>query len=256
MLPLISVRRLSKSYQKLVLDDISFDIMPGEIVGYIGPNGAGKSTTIKILLGMVSDFAGEVYVFGYDVRKDALEVKKRVGYVPENAALYDTLTPVEYLRFIGQLHRMEASRIEKKSLELLAIFDLQDKAHTRMTAFSKGMRQKVLLTAGLLHNPDAIFLDEPLSGLDANAVILVKEILAQLAAAGKTLFYSSHLMDVVEKISDRIMILHQGKIIANGPFAEIQMHDKNESLEQLFTELTGNQSYQAQAEQFVQVLNN
>ncbi len=252
--PVITVKHLSKSYEKLILNDLSFDINPGQIIGYLGPNGAGKSTTIKILTGMLTDFAGEVRILGYDVSKDPMEVKKRIGYIPENAMLYDTLTPMEYLRFIGLLHKMEPTRIEKKSIELLTIFDLHAKANTRMTAFSKGMRQKVLLIAGLLHNPDIIFLDEPLSGLDANAVILVKEILVQLAAEGKTLFYSSHIMDVVEKFANRIMILHQGKIIADGTFAELQTREKSDSLERIFTELTGNHEHHSQAGQFVDAL--
>ncbi len=252
--PVITVQNLSKSYDKLVLDAISFEIMPGQIIGYLGPNGAGKSTTIKIMTGMLTDFAGEVRILGLDVRKDPIEVKKRIGYIPENAMLYDTLTPMEYLRFIGLLHKMDPARITRKSTELLTIFDLHPKANTRMTAFSKGMRQKVLLIAGLLHNPDIIFLDEPLSGLDANAVILVKEILMQLAAEGKTLFYSSHIMDVVEKFANRIMILHQGKIIADGTFAELQEREKNDSLEQIFTELTGNHEHTSQAGNFVDAL--
>ncbi len=252
--PVITVQHLTKSYDRLVLDDLSFTIIPGQIIGYLGPNGAGKSTTIKIMTGMLSDFDGQVQILGFDVRKDPLEVKKRIGYIPENALLYDTLTPMEYLRFIGLLHKMDLARIARKSTELLTIFDLHTKANTRMTAFSKGMRQKVLLIAGLLHNPDIIFLDEPLSGLDANAVILVKEILVKLAADGKTLFYSSHIMDVVEKFANRIMILHQGKIIADGTFAELQSREKTDSLEQIFTELTGNHEHQSQAGQFVDVL--
>ncbi|MDJ1505390.1 ABC transporter ATP-binding protein [Xanthocytophaga agilis] len=252
--PVITVSHLSKSYEKPVLNDINFTITPGQIIGYLGPNGAGKSTTIKVLSGMITDFTGEVQIMGMDVRKDPIEVKRRIGYIPENALLYDTLTPIEYLRFIGLLHKMESARIEKKSLDLLRIFDLQAKADTRMTAFSKGMRQKVLLIAGLLHNPDIIFLDEPLSGLDANAVILVKEILSKLALEGKTLFYSSHIMDVVEKFAHRIMILHQGKIIADGTFAELQEREKTESLEQIFTELTGNHAHQSQAGEFIEAL--
>ncbi|MDJ1471909.1 ABC transporter ATP-binding protein [Xanthocytophaga flava] len=252
--PVITVSHLSKSYEKPVLNDINFTITPGQIIGYLGPNGAGKSTTIKVLSGMITDFTGDVQIMGMDVRKDPIEVKRRIGYIPENALLYDTLTPMEYLRFIGLLHKMESARIEKKSLDLLRIFDLQAKADTRMTAFSKGMRQKVLLIAGLLHNPDIIFLDEPLSGLDANAVILVKEILSKLALEGKTLFYSSHIMDVVEKFAHRIMILHQGKIIADGSFAELQEREKTESLEQIFTELTGNHAHQSQAGEFIEAL--
>ncbi|MBC7919647.1 MAG: ABC transporter ATP-binding protein [Ferruginibacter sp.] len=251
--PLITIRNLYKVYRTPVLRNINLDVYAGETIGYIGPNGAGKSTTIKILIGMVADFEGEVTVLGYDVRRHPLEVKKRIGYVPENAALYDSLTPLEYLRFVGQLHQMDEEKITGKSRQLLSLFDLGDQQNTRMHTFSKGMRQKVLLIAGLIHNPDVLFLDEPLSGLDANAVILVKEVLAQLAATGKTIFYSSHLMDVVEKISNRIVILNGGEIVANGSFETLRAQ-RGDSLEKVFTELTGNHQHLATAAQFVQVL--
>lgn len=255
MNPVIIVNALSKSYTSPVLKNISFTVNPGEIIGYIGPNGAGKSTTIKILTGLIDDFEGEASVLGMDVRKEALEVKKRIGYIPENAALYDSLTPMEYLEFVGNLYALEISVIRKKSKDLLAVFGLAAHAEDRMTTFSKGMRQKVLLIAGMLHNPSILFLDEPLSGLDANAVILVKEILAQLKQAGKTIFYSSHIMDVVEKISDRIMIINKGELIANGSFAELNSQASGGSLEKLFTELTGNREHESAAGQFIEIMN-
>lgn len=250
----ISTINLSKSYDKPVLKNINLEIKSGEVIGYIGPNGAGKSTTIKILTGIIPNFDGEVMVLGFDVKKQPLEVKKRIGYIPENAALYETLTPVEYLHFVGQLYKMDQAKTVKKARELLRVFDLDNHAGARMTTFSKGMKQKVLLIAGLLHNPSIIFLDEPLSGLDANAVILVKEILLQLKQNGKTIFYSSHLMDVVEKISDRIMIISKGELIANGTFEELNTHASRGSLEKLFTELTGNNEHESSASQFIDIL--
>jgi len=251
----IQLQNLSKSYgSTLVLNNISLSVPTGQIVGYIGPNGAGKSTTIKILIGMLPDYEGSATVLDMDVKTNALDIKRRIGYVPENAALYEILTPREYLQFIGQLYDLDSAHIERKALELLRLFQLSDHADARMTTFSKGMRQKVLLISGLLHNPDVIFLDEPLSGLDANAVVLVKEIIRQLANSGKTIFYSSHIMDVVEKISDRIIIINQGRIIADGTFAELQ-HQRPESLEQLFAELTGNDGQTSVAEEFIHALN-
>lgn len=255
--PVIDIQHLDKYYGSYkVLNDISLQVAAGEIVGYIGPNGAGKSTTIKILIGMIPDFRGTVKVLGFDLQNDPLEVKRRIGYVPENAALYDVLSPMEYLRFVGGLHELDTSHLENKTTELLRLFGLYDNRNDRMTTFSKGMKQKVLLISGLLHNPEVIFLDEPLSGLDANAVILVKEILAQLKAAGKTIFYSSHLMDVVEKISDRIVLINKGTVIANGPFNELKAQQSSGSLEQLFNQLTGNDQHTSVAEEFIQVLNN
>lgn len=251
--PVIVTNNLSKTYTTPVLQNISFSINPGEIIGYIGPNGAGKSTTIKILTGIIPDFDGEVTVLGMDIRKDIMEVKKRIGYIPENAALYDTLTPLEYLQFIGQLYKMDWSKVDKKAKELLHLFQLTDYLESRMTTFSKGMRQKVLLIAGMMHNPSILFLDEPLSGLDANAVIMVKEILSQLKRGGKTIFYSSHIMDVVEKISDRIMIINKGEMIANGTFEELNTHAKG-SLEKIFTDLTGSKEHETAAAHFINIL--
>ena len=253
--PVIRLQNLHKYYGEThVLKGINLSVSAGQVVGYIGPNGAGKSTTLKILIGMLPDYTGEATVLGMDVKTHALDIKRRIGYVPENAALYDTLTPMEYLQFVGQLYDLGTDQIERKALDLLRLFQLADHANARMTTFSKGMRQKVLLISGLLHNPDVIFLDEPLSGLDANAVVLVKEIIRQLASSGKTIFYSSHIMDVVEKISDRIIIIAQGQIIADGTFAELQQQ-RPESLEQLFAELTGSDGQISTAGEFIQALN-
>lgn len=254
MNPVISIRNLEKSYDQPVLKGVNLDVNAGEIVGYIGPNGAGKSTTIKILLGMIPDFSGEVTVLGRDIRTDALEVKRHVGYVPENAALYEVLTPAEFLLFMGRLYGMDDAVIRRKAEDLLQLVGLADQIDSRMTTFSKGMRQKVLLIAGMIHNPEIIFLDEPLSGLDANAVILVKEILARLREAGKTIFYSSHLMDVVEKISDRIVIINQGTVIADGTIEDLRHQVQSGSLERIFQGLTGDDSTSLRASEFFQAL--
>lgn len=251
----ISIANLRKHFgAAYVLKGIDLSFDNAQVIGYIGPNGAGKSTTIKILTGIIPDFEGEVNILGMDIRKHALEIKQKVGYIPEQAAIYEVLTPLEYLTFIGRLHRLEQSMIDKKSGELLRLFSLADKANMRMNGFSKGMKQKVLLISGLMHNPEIIFLDEPLSGLDANSVILVKEILFQLKQAGKTIFYSSHIMDVVEKISDRIIIIDQGTVIADGTFESLKAKAQSGSLESVFTSLTGNQEYNSVAEEFVDIL--
>jgi ABC-2 type transport system ATP-binding protein len=253
----IAIDRLSKIYDSnYVLKNISLSFEAGQIIGYIGPNGAGKSTTIKILTGIIGDFEGNVTVLGMDVRNDSLAIKQKIGYIPENAALYDVLSPIEYLNFVGRLYGMEKENIQKKSTDLLQLFDLGSKMDERMSGFSKGMRQKVLLISGLIHNPEIIFLDEPLSGLDANAVILVKEILSQLKKAGKTIFYSSHIMDVVEKLSDRIVIINKGEVIADGTFESLQQQASSGSLENIFTALTGNQEHESTAGAFISVINN
>ena len=257
MMNIIQINDLRKSFaDNQVLKGINLTIETGQIVGYIGPNGAGKSTTIKILTGITSDFEGEVTVLGMNVRENPIEIKQRIGYIPEQAALYDVLTPIEYLRFVGKLYQLSDEIIQSKSIELLRLFELSDKSDLRMNGFSKGMKQKVLLISGLIHNPDIIFLDEPLSGLDANAVILVKEILSQLKKAGKTIFYSSHIMDVVEKISDRIIIIDKGRVIADGSFDELKQNASEGSLENIFTSLTGgSQQHQETAKEFMDILN-
>ena len=258
--PIITIRNLKQSYDKknLVLRGIDLDIYPGQIIGYIGPNGAGKTTTVKILTGMLSDFTGDVTVLGYEMASNPIEVKKKIGYIPENVALYDTLTPIEYLNFIGQLYKMEEKEIEKKARRMLQILALSENTDQRMTTFSKGMRQKVLIIAGMLHDPEIIFMDEPLAGLDANTTVTMKEILAKLAKQGKTIFYCSHIMDVVERISDRIVIIDNGQIIADAPFEELQAmyKERGESLETIFTQLTGNTQHSVIADQFIETFKN
>jgi ABC-2 type transport system ATP-binding protein len=238
ILPLIRIVDLKKSYGvKEILKGINLDIFSGQVIGYIGPNGAGKSTTVKILTGLIEDFTGTVEVNGINIQEDPLAVKALLGYVPENAELYDVLTPMEYLDFVGKLYGMEDNVIQERSLKLLAAFGLESNVNNRMDTFSKGMRQKVLLISGIIHNPQIIVLDEPLSGLDANAVIFVKELISLLAKEGKTIFYCSHMMDVVEKVSDRILLINQGSIIADGTIEELKT-DPNESLEHIFAKLT------------------
>ncbi len=251
--PAIVVHGLKKTYggNEYVLKGIDLEIYPGQIIGYIGPNGAGKTTTVKILIGMLPDFEGEVSVFGHDVASHPIEVKKRIGYVPETAALYDTLTPNEYLGFIGQIYGLSPNLCRSRAGKMLGLFDLAEYAEVRMNAFSKGMKQKVLLIAGLLHDPDLLFLDEPLAGLDANTALVIKEILSQLAASGKTIFYCSHVMDVVERICHRIIIIDRGLVIANGTFDELQAMDKEVSLEGIFTHLTGSTGHAEKAHRFI-----
>jgi ABC-2 type transport system ATP-binding protein len=237
--PLIQIRNLSKSYgAKTVLKGLSLDIFPGQVIGYIGPNGAGKSTTVKILTGLIPDFTGEVLINGLNMAEHPQEIKKLIGYVPENAEIYDVLSPAEYLDFIGKLYGMEEGLLQERSRKLLAAFSLGAVVDDRMDTFSKGMRQKVLLIAGIIHDPKIIVLDEPLSGLDANAVIMIKELILRLSQEGKTIFYCSHMMDVVEKVSDRILLINKGEIIADGSFESLKQNH-SDTLERIFSKLTG-----------------
>jgi ABC-2 type transport system ATP-binding protein len=249
---IVKIQHLEKYYgQKQVLHGIDLEIKSGQIIGYIGPNGAGKSTTVKILCGLISDFKGEISIFGQDLRTQTLEIKKQVGYIPENAVLYESLTPMEYMMFIGEMRGLENEITRSKAEALMHIFEMKSNLNQRIATFSKGMRQKVMICSALLHNPDLIFMDEPLSGLDANSVIMVKEMLIHLAREGKTVFYSSHLMDVVEKISDRIILIDQGKVIADGSFEDLNKLSNDENLEKMFTRLTGNTNHGEKAEAFI-----
>lgn len=237
--PLIQIRNLSKSYgSKVALKNLSLDIYPGQVIGYIGPNGAGKSTTVKILTGLIPEFNGEVLVDGISMQHDPQEIKKRIGYVPENAELYEVLTPMEYLDFVGKLYGMEEDALTTRAMKMLSAFGLANNINDRMDTFSKGMRQKVLLISGIIHNPQIIILDEPLSGLDANAVIMIKELIMRLSKEGKTIFYCSHMMDVVEKVSDRILLINKGEIIADGTFESLKQNHAD-TLERVFAKLTG-----------------
>ncbi|MFD2145501.1 ABC transporter ATP-binding protein [Mucilaginibacter antarcticus] len=239
--PIIRINKLNKFYdQKQVLKNLSLDIYPGQVIGYIGPNGAGKSTTVKILTGLIPEFIGEVIIDGINLADDPQQIKKLIGYVPENAEIYDVLTPMEYLDFIGKLYDMQEPVLANRIVKLLTAFGLGANINDRMDTFSKGMRQKVLLIAGIINNPKILILDEPLSGLDANAVIMVKELIVRLSKEGKTIFYCSHMMDVVEKVSDRILLINKGEIIADGTFESLKQNH-SDTLEQIFSKLTGRQ---------------
>ena len=252
---ILTITNLTKSYgNKEILKGIDLHVSGGEIIGYIGPNGAGKSTTIKIILGMEGDYGGEIKLFGENIQKDQIEYKRKIGYVPEIADVYDNLTGYEYLTFIGQLYGLDLETAANKSKTLMELFGVGESYHVRISSYSKGMRQKLLIISSLLHNPDVLFLDEPINGLDANSVMIFKEILAQLAAQGKTIFYSSHLMDVVEKISSRIILLKDGQIAADGTFAQLQADNASGTLEGIFNQLTGFDNYKEIGEQFVSVV--
>ncbi|MBN7772782.1 ABC transporter ATP-binding protein [Clostridium aminobutyricum] len=252
---IVSIKDLKMSFgEKQVLKGIDLEIQGGQIIGYIGPNGAGKSTTVKILLGILEGYQGEVKVFGEDISAGSIEYKKRIGYVPETAELYDTLTAQEYLTFIGEIYGIDYQTVDRKAQKLMKLLGIGEAYTNRISSFSKGMKQKVLIVASLLHNPDILFFDEPLSGLDANSVMVFKEIISELAVQGKTIFYSSHIMEVVEKISDRIILIHSGQIVADGTFLQLQEKCSEGSLEDIFNQLTGFNQHKQIADEFISVL--
>jgi ABC-2 type transport system ATP-binding protein len=224
---------------KLALSDLDLRVEPGEILGFLGPNGAGKSTTVKILTGMIRPTSGRAQVAGFDVMKHPLEVKRRIGYVPESGAMYDNLSAAEYLELVACLHHIAPTAAASRIDELLDLFDLTDVKNQRVTEYSKGMKQKVVLAAALIHRPDVLFLDEPLSGLDANAALIVKELLRRLAAQHKTILFCSHILEVVERVCTRIVIINGGRKIIEGSAQDISKATGTGTLEAAFNTLTG-----------------
>lgn len=252
---MIKFENLSKSFgEKKAVDAISLEVSAGEILGFLGPNGAGKSTTVKMLIGMLIPSAGRAEVAGFDVALHPDEVKRRCGYVPESGALFESLTAREYLELVSELHHMPPATERKKISELLARLGLEDDGDVFLSRFSKGMKQKVLLAAAFLHNPDVLFLDEPLNGLDANAAMVIKELLKKLAAQGKTIMFCSHILEVVERICTRIAIIDHGKIVAVGTPGEIVSQTRQSSLEHAFNRLTGSEDIGLSSEEFLQAL--
>jgi ABC-2 type transport system ATP-binding protein len=237
---MIVTENLCRSYgSKPALIDLNLRVEPGEILGFLGPNGAGKSTTVRILTGLIRPTSGRATVAGFDVVEAPLEVKKRIGYIPETAALYDALTAAEYLELVACLHRLDAKTAASRRAELLELFGLGEAQNQRMTEFSKGMRQKVVIAAALLHRPEVLFLDEPLDGLDANTAAVVKELLRKLAAQGRTILFCSHILDVVERVCTRIVIINEGRQIAAGTAATLRRDTRAVTLEAAFSQLTG-----------------
>lgn len=251
---IITIRNLSKTFgTKTVLRDINLDIFKGEIIGYIGPNGAGKSTTVKIMLGLIEQFSGEIKILGENIQGEN-NYKRKIGYVPETAEIYENLTAREYLTFIGELYGMTYEDADKKAERLMDLFGIKDVYDARLSSYSKGMKQKVLIISSLINDPDILFLDEPLSGMDANSVMVFKEVLAGLAKDGKTIFYSSHIMEVVEKLSNRIILINNGEIVADGSFDDLRGQSMEGSLETIFNQLTGFDEHEKIAKEIVDTI--
>jgi len=237
---LIEAKGLARSFgDKIALAGLDLRVGPGEILGFLGPNGAGKTTTVKMLTAMLPPTAGSARVAGFDVETQPLEVKRRIGFVPESGAVYENLTGREYLELVASLHHLEMAAARPRMHEMLELFGILRDADLRMTQFSKGMKQKVLLAAAMLHNPDVLFLDEPLNGIDANAALIFKELLRRLADQGKAIFFSSHILEVVERVCTRIVIINEGRVVIEGTPQEIARDTRTPDLESAFNKLTG-----------------
>jgi ABC-2 type transport system ATP-binding protein len=236
----------------LAVDNVSLTIPSGQLLGYLGPNGAGKSTTVKMLTGTLAPSRGRAEIYGLDIQRDNLEVKRLIGYVPDSGAVYETLTGSEYLQMVGRLYGLDDALIRNRIAKFGDFFELgQDTLnHKLLSAYSKGMRQKVVISAALIHNPRVIFFDEPLNGLDASTQLMFKTLIKNLAAEGKTIFYCSHILDVVERTCDRIVIIDLGRVVADGTLAELQASSGEGSLERIFNKLTAHTNLEERAEEF------
>jgi ABC-2 type transport system ATP-binding protein len=236
---MLEIRGLTKRFHGFTaVRDVSFCARPGEILGYLGPNGAGKSTTVKILIGLLDPSEGQVLWNGRSVLEDLPAFQRRLGYVPEEPHLYPHLSGREYLQLAGRLRGIPRAILEPKIDLFLRLFSLWDDRDSPVTSYSKGMRQKILLSAGLLNNPDLLILDEPMSGLDVSAALVFRDLLKKLAAQGKTILFSSHVLEVVERVCSRVVILNKGRIVADDSVERLRELMSLPSLEAVFAELT------------------
>lgn len=219
----ITVRNFVKNYGNTrAVDDVSFEAFHGEVFSLLGPNGAGKSTIVRALVGLHAPDGGSVTIEGFDMAAEPVRARERIGYLPEVAQLYESLTAREYLTMVARLHRMDAGRAARSMDSVLEILDLHKFADAPIATFSKGMKQKTALTAALLPNPRVLILDEPMSGLDAEAALVVRALVREFAASGRTVLYTSHLLDVVEKVADRVAILVKGRLAAIGTLDHVR----------------------------------
>ena len=252
---MLELQHLFRSFRGIAaVRDVSFAVTPGEIVGFLGPNGAGKSTTVKMITGILRPNDGHVLFEGRDIRDDLVAFRGAIGYVPEEAHLYTYLSGLEYLQLVGRLRGMGETMIEPKATGLLRLLDLESWQHSPISSYSKGMRQRVLIAAALLHDPRLLIFDEPLSGLDVLSSRLFKDLLELLAAQGKAVLYISHVLETVEQICSRVIVIADGRILADAPPAELKKLLCLPSLESAFAQLVRQQDTRARANEIVEVM--
>ena len=252
---MLELQSLFKNYRGIpAIQDVSFKLAPGEIVGFLGPNGAGKSTTVKIITGMLRPNDGKVLFEGQDIQKDMVAFRSVLGYVPEDAHLYSYLSGLEYLQLVGRLRGMGEALIEAKAKRLLKLLLLESWQYSPISSYSKGMRQRVLIAAALLHDPKLLIFDEPLSGLDVVSARLFKDLLELLAAQGKAVLYISHVLEVVEQICNRVIVIAKGKILADARPCDLTRLMSLPNLESVFTQLVEQQETMSIAREMVEVM--
>ncbi len=248
--PLIESRELVKKYgEKIAVDGVSFEVAAGEIFGFLGPNGAGKTTTIKMIVGLLKPTSGSVRVAGFDVQSEPLLAKASCGYVPDEPNLYPKLSGRELLRFVGSLYRLPPEQVRRRTDELLRLFELAQAGDDTIDSYSHGMQQKTALAAALVHDPRVLVLDEPTVGLDPRSARLIKDLLRQMADRGAAIFLSTHILEIAERMCDRIGIINQGRLIAVGTMDQLRSLSAGQtSLEDIFLNLTGGAEYAEIAE--------
>jgi ABC-2 type transport system ATP-binding protein len=235
---MLELRNIHKRYSSIsVVTDVSFIARPGEITGYLGPNGSGKSTTMKIITGLIESSSGEVLLDGQPIRNDLMAYRQRMGYVPEEPHLYTHLSGIEYLVMVAQLRDMDRAAASERIRGLLRLFGLYGDRDVPMSSYSKGMRQKILLSAALMHNPDLILLDEPFSGLDVGSSLILRSLIEELARRGKVVLFSSHELETVERICSHVVILHCGKVVADDSIEHLRTLMQLPTLEGIFSQL-------------------
>jgi ABC-2 type transport system ATP-binding protein len=252
---MLELRGVTKKFNVTpVVNKVSFAVRPGEVLGYLGPNGAGKSTTIKMLAGLLEPTGGEILFDGRNIKADMYGYKKRLGYVPEQSEIYPHLSGYDFLLMVGRLRRMPERLLRDKIVDFLTLFDLKYDMDSSIASYSKGMRQKVLISAALLHNPDLLLLDEPLSGLDVSTSLVLRDLVKRLAAERKVIIYSSHVLEVTEKICSKVIILHKGTIVADDSVENLRHLMNLPSLVEIFSQLVVQEDTDAVARNIVEVM--
>ena len=252
---MLELRRVSKHFSGIpAVDNVSFTAFPGEVTGYLGPNGSGKSTTMKMITGLIEMTIGEILFEGKLIQQDPIAYRRRMGYVPEEPYLYNHLSGVEYLTMVAQLRSLPARASAERIDGLLRLLSLYDDRHASISGYSKGMRQKVLIAAALMHDPQLVLLDEPFSGLDVGSALVLRSLIHELATRGKVVLFSSHELDTVERICSRVVILHRGKLVADDTIVRLRSLMELPTLEGIFSQLAVEQDTDSMAREIADLI--